>query len=293
MLKFATKFSQIHVNDRLQMLGHKPMRIKTSFKVLIFGLGPFAAYAEAGDISACRQESAPANIQRCSHYFSQFYPPPINPYGNFNGSVVAKWLNDGRAMQLVEPFAYFDPDNLIWLAPSGSVVDGASIPEFAWSLIGGPFEGKYRNASVIHDVACVEKRRSWQSVHKAFYTAMLASGVDKTLAKIMFGAVYHFGPRWDKPPIILRNLPTRNIHAEASSKLSSMEKGDIGNYSIIETHITPCENCLHDLETADVIIKTTPQPKYLSLQQFEALKKEIQSKDLSIGDIEDFNPHEH
>jgi hypothetical protein len=76
-------------------------------------------------------------------------------------------------------------------------VDGASIPKFAWSIIGGPFEGKYRDASVIHDVACVARSAPWEYVHLVFYYAMLASGVDKTTAKIMYAAVYHFGPRWD------------------------------------------------------------------------------------------------
>lgn len=117
-------------------------------------------------------------------------------YGTYEGSVVAKWNDDGRSMTLVESFAYVDPTGVKWNAPSGSTVDGASIPQFAWSIIGGPFEGKYRNASVIHDVACVEKSRPWEQVHRAFFTGMLASGVSPAKAKTMYGAVYHFGPRW-------------------------------------------------------------------------------------------------
>lgn len=117
-------------------------------------------------------------------------------YGRFVGSVVVEWLDDGRLMKLIAPFAYIAPDGLQWDAPAGSIIDGASIPRFAWSIIGGPFEGKYRNASVIHDVACDERLRSWQEVHQTFYTAMLASDVDKITAKIMYAAVYHFGPRW-------------------------------------------------------------------------------------------------
>jgi hypothetical protein len=72
--------------------------------------------------------------------------------GQFVGHVVPQWLDDGRKMKLVEPFRYIDPTGLSWDAPIGAVVDGASIPQVAWSVIGGPFEGKYRNASVIHDV---------------------------------------------------------------------------------------------------------------------------------------------
>ncbi len=80
-------------------------------------------------------------------------------FGLFVGSVSAKWLDDGRRMELIEPFSYLAPNNVTWNAPKGSIVDGASIPQIAWSVIGGPFEGKYRPASVIHDVACDQKSR--------------------------------------------------------------------------------------------------------------------------------------
>jgi hypothetical protein len=99
-------------------------------------------------------------------------------------------------MRLVENFGYFDDRGLLWEAPKGSVIDGASIPRIAWTAIGGPFEGPYRNASVIHDVACDEKRRPWQMAHGVFYSAMITSGVPEFKALVMYGAVYHFGPRW-------------------------------------------------------------------------------------------------
>lgn len=117
-------------------------------------------------------------------------------FGEYSGRIVAEWLNEGREMRLTEDFGYTDPNGLIWLAPSGSVIDGASIPKFFWSSIGSPFTDKYREASVIHDVACQEKKRTWEVVHLSFYYAMRASGVSQTKAKIMYSAVYHFGPRW-------------------------------------------------------------------------------------------------
>jgi len=117
-------------------------------------------------------------------------------WGHFDGSVTATWSSDGRTMILVEPFSYVDPVGNRWLAPKGAKIDGASIPKFAWSFIGGPFEGRYRDASVIHDVACDEQKRNWEDVHAAFYTAMRARGVDLGTAEIMYAAVYHFGPRW-------------------------------------------------------------------------------------------------
>jgi hypothetical protein len=121
-------------------------------------------------------------------------------WGSFYGKVVAEWLPDGRHMRLVEDFAYGDPTGVRWDAPKNSTVDGASIPQPFWSFIGGPFEGQYRNASVVHDVACDQKTRPWRDVHKMFYTASRLGGVGQISANIMYFAVYHWGPRWSNPP---------------------------------------------------------------------------------------------
>jgi len=121
-------------------------------------------------------------------------------FGRFEGEVVASWLDNGRDMLLRETFRFVDSANREWVAPAGSVVNGASIPAPFWSLIGGPFEGKYRNASVVHDVGCEEMTASWEDVHWMFYEACRCAGVDEFKAKTMYYAVYHFGPRWE--PIV-------------------------------------------------------------------------------------------
>ncbi len=117
-------------------------------------------------------------------------------FGRFEGSVVASWNDDGRNMTLREDFVYVDPKDRRWLAPSGTVVDGASIPSAFWTFIGGPFEGQYRNASVVHDIGCIEMTASWEDVHRMFYEACRCGGVSEAKAKILYYAVYHFGPRW-------------------------------------------------------------------------------------------------
>jgi hypothetical protein len=117
-------------------------------------------------------------------------------WGRFQGTVVARWHDDGRTMTLVAPFAYVDPRGSHWDAPTGAVVNGASIPRAFWSLIGGPFEGRFRNASVVHDVACEERSRDWQDVHRMFHDACRCGGVGAALANTMYYAVWHFGPRW-------------------------------------------------------------------------------------------------
>lgn len=127
------------------------------------------------------------------------FPSFSSQWGVFKGEVVTQWLPDGRKMRLMEDFAYVDPFGVLWLAPKRTVVDGASIPKPFWSIIGGPFEGPYRNASVIHDHYCESWKthgRTWQSVHKAFYHAMLAMGVPEAKAIAMYIAVQKSGPRW-------------------------------------------------------------------------------------------------
>lgn len=118
-------------------------------------------------------------------------------YGQFVGEVVTQWLANGRDMQLLADFVYIDPAGTPWLAPNGSVVNGASIPRSLWSLIGGPFEGRYRNASVIHDVACEARTRPWEEVHRAFYFACLCGGVSEERAAELYAGVYWKGPRWE------------------------------------------------------------------------------------------------
>src|SRR5262245_30471791 len=74
-----------------------------------------------------------------------------NPYGKFLDELNVSLSGDGRRMTLLNDYRFRDPKGEIWLAKQGSIVDGASIPRVFWSIIGGPLNGPYRNASVIHD----------------------------------------------------------------------------------------------------------------------------------------------
>src|SRR5436190_10630345 len=82
-------------------------------------------------------------------------------YGHFTGDVVAIWLIDpgpDRTMKLVRPFSYTTPDDIVWRAQRNRTIDGASIPSLFWGpLIGSPYTGDFRRASVVHDIACQDK----------------------------------------------------------------------------------------------------------------------------------------
>jgi hypothetical protein len=135
-------------------------------------------------------------------------PIHAQQFGWYVGRVVTAWDENHRTMTLLEDFGYVDPSGVQWRAPAGSRIDGASIPRIAWSIVGGPYEEAYRNASVIHDVACVDKSRPWQQVHETFYYAMRASGVGALKAKLMYRAVYIGGPKWSLPGEVMGGGPT-------------------------------------------------------------------------------------
>ena len=120
-------------------------------------------------------------------------------WGYYSDAPVTRWNPDGRTMTLLSELRYTDPQGIVWTAPAGSVVDGASIPRSLWSIMGGPFEGKYRNASVLHDVAYGQHNRPWQDCDRMFYNAMRCSGVSAVEAKTMFYALYRFGHHWKFP----------------------------------------------------------------------------------------------
>jgi hypothetical protein len=161
------------------------MRNRNIIQLFVFFVAVFAA---------CASDKEPAEASEVEQSASV-----ASKWGTYNGEPVTKWNPDGRTMTLLTELHYTDPNGVVWVAPIGSVVDGASIPRYLWSLMGGPFEGKYRNASVLHDVAYGEKRRPWQDCDRMFYYAMRCSGVSAVEAKTMFYALYRFGHHWKFP----------------------------------------------------------------------------------------------
>jgi hypothetical protein len=172
------------------------------------------------------------------------YALQLPEYGRFTGPLDLRMSKDGRTAKLLESFGYIDPQGKEWSAPKGHTVDGASIPRPLWTIIGGPWEGRYREASVIHDYYCDSKSEPWKAVHKTFFTAMLANGVNMLQAKIMYAGVYRFGPRWN-------------------------------------FQYTPkCPNCL----TVPYQVESF-KPQF-NANEFEALKRNVESSDPSLEQIE-------
>jgi hypothetical protein len=133
----------------------------------------------------------------------------------------------GYTMIVTKAFSFVDGKGTRWTVPTGTETDGASIPRTFWTLIGGPFEGQYRNAALVHDRYCDTRTRRWQDVHQMFYEGMLASGVAQKRAWLMYQAVATFGPRWPEPVVKPEcRLPGGGIDYAKCTENSGYDVGD-------------------------------------------------------------------
>lgn len=109
-----------------------------------------------------------------------------------------------RRMRLLAAFRFTDPSGKVWDAPAESLVDGASIPRALWSLVGSPYTGEYRRASVVHDIACDRagsNREERRAADRMFYRACRAGGCSVRESSLLYlgvriGAILPDIPQW-------------------------------------------------------------------------------------------------
>lgn len=113
-------------------------------------------------------------------------------YGHFSENPQTEWVTnpngEDRDMVLLRDFWYVDPDGTKWKAPKDSRINGASIPRPLWSTVGSPYTDDYRNASIVHDVACdkVTAPAERKAADKMFYYACLAGGCSPRQARLLY-----------------------------------------------------------------------------------------------------------
>lgn len=114
-------------------------------------------------------------------------------HGAFSGNPKAEWLTDSsgsdRDMRLLEDFWFADPSGKRWLAPAGSIINGASIPRPLWSTVGSPYTDDYRRASVVHDVACDDPSVPRKAADVMFFHACRAGGCSPAKARTLYAGV--------------------------------------------------------------------------------------------------------
>jgi hypothetical protein len=167
-------------------------------------------------------------------------------WGYYSGAPETRWDPDGRSMTLLNELRYTDPQGGVWIAPAGSKVDGASIPRSLWTIMGGPFEGKYRNASVLHDVAYDQHNRPWQDCDRMFYNAMRCSGVGAVEAKTMFYSLYKFGRHWKFT--VKRAKPVKKSEVAAAEQFPRAIPVDSNEVSAARAWIQGSEPSLEQIE---------------------------------------------
>ncbi|EFO32539.1 conserved hypothetical protein [Roseibium sp. TrichSKD4] len=97
---------------------------------------------------------------------------------------------------LATDFVFIGP-NLVWQADKGNKTDGASIPSLLQGgIIGNSFDEDLIKAAVIHDHYCDRRVRSWYKTHRVFYDALVADGMSKARAKLLYTGVLVGGPKW-------------------------------------------------------------------------------------------------
>ncbi|HEX4502674.1 MAG TPA: DUF1353 domain-containing protein [Scandinavium sp.] len=113
----------------------------------------------------------------------------MSNFGKFPNPVSTLWMNEtgpNRNMKLNEDVSYTDPSGREWKASKGDIINGASIPQALWSTIGSPYIGDYRDASVLHDVACNTPGVNRKEADNMFYYACLCKGCSYFRARVFY-----------------------------------------------------------------------------------------------------------
>lgn len=124
----------------------------------------------------------------------------------FDGEVSVTFLRDGRNVRVDKPFSFTDSRGVKWYVSAGRVCDGASIPALARPVVGGPYDGKHRDAAIVHDeaYACAgvmigpgglvdTHDYTRADADRAFLEAMEVCGVPFITRRLMYSAVRMFG----------------------------------------------------------------------------------------------------
>ncbi len=176
---------------------------------------------------------------------------------------------------LDDQLVFVDDSGTEWIAPQGTLTDGASVPRLALPITDGRWAEEFLKAAVVHDAYCqVEnetrtpeqyRTRPWREVHRMFHEACLAGGTTPLLAKIMFAAVWLGGPRWDDP--------SSNLEQVSSEALT---RGFVGSRKWIEQNDPTVEQIITDMSRRE--------PLLLELHELEAgILTALQSDNLTIA----------
>ncbi|MFN0316954.1 MAG: DUF1353 domain-containing protein [Burkholderiales bacterium] len=121
--------------------------------------------------------------------------------GTFLGKVVLEWDDeDGfnrHKIKLLSDFGFQDPAGKKWVAQKGAELDGSSFTPLFEQMVGLPFVGEHRRASLLHDYYAKQLSEPWRDVRRMYYAALLAEGMSESEAKTTYAVLYGAGMRWE------------------------------------------------------------------------------------------------
>ncbi|MEE9314785.1 MAG: DUF1353 domain-containing protein [Rhizobiaceae bacterium] len=153
-----------------------------------------------------------------------------------------------------EPLTFVDAKKKQWVAPRGTMTDGASIPTMFVGIMGHPRSKQFLNAAVVHDAYCATGNEdggyyhtaTWQNVHRMFYDAIRVSGVPAVKAKTMYAALYLGGPRWSGS-----KRPRRQ--AALTTNSNTMQYGSVLTPSLLDSLDKPMIESILTPQTSSAI----------------------------------------
>jgi Protein of unknown function (DUF1353) len=167
-------------------------------------------------------------------------------HGSFSGQPLTRWLteeNADRRMTIEEDFRFTDPEGKSWEVPSGYCVDGATIPRSLWTLVGSPYTGDYRRASIIHDKACCDAKDNYKARRAAdrmFYHACRAGGCSPNEASLLYLGV-RIGALQDQLPLFADSIDD-SLSPRARESVPAVERRVEADFQIAFQHISSIES---------------------------------------------------
>ncbi len=196
-------------------------------------------------------------------------------------------------MELLSDISYTECAGDIHKVEKGTVVNGASIPRAAWTILGyTPWSGKSQRPAILHDFQCENALFTSDRVHKLFYETLQSEGVSDYKSRLMYAAVANFGPQWTTPggPIhrptyregllrLIGTLLTENKTVLATTSFGVAPQSDTGTiyYSEdIDWSELSDEAALADIERIGALLRDLSDNQILEFAE----KGEVEVKDV-------------
>lgn len=144
------------------------------------------------------------------------------------------------------------------------------MPRYALAVSDGRFDEKFLKAAVVHDAYCQDinedrcpkqyRTTPWREVHRMFYEGCLVGHTPELRAKIMFAAVWLFGPRWDDPVAEVKELPEDARLIGLSGSMNWIEEND-PNIEDIESDLEKRDPLLVELHKHEQKVQAAIEKK--------------------------------